>query len=272
MQIINPIALGLEVARMSGYEAHCVCPFHDDHSPSASFNVKKGKLYCFQCQQSWTTVQVAEKLGTSMVFTTLEELDIPMITTEQPDWSWVHSLPKAYGNSYLASRGVRDALVAAYDIRESNDGVVFPLWDRNGTIIGAQERLYRGAYKYIFYGERPPIWPMHRLGESPYVVIVEGIFGVLRARKYGVHAFAIMGAGILRHAIPYFAGFTKKIGVFDDDPAGHKATKVLLESGIGAQAFAPGAEADEEDDKFWSNIFRSPNLVSNCVQFSQISV
>ena len=61
-RLIDPRALGLAVSKMAGLEAHCICPFHNDKSPSASFNVLNGKFICFACHTTSTAAKIAEML------------------------------------------------------------------------------------------------------------------------------------------------------------------------------------------------------------------
>jgi hypothetical protein len=43
--LYDPVALGLQVAKVSGDEALCFCPYHNDAHRSAAFNMKSGLFF-----------------------------------------------------------------------------------------------------------------------------------------------------------------------------------------------------------------------------------
>lgn len=63
-------ALGVKSYGSDGFSSkNVLCPFHDDHNPSASLQREKG-LYCHTCGQSFTWKATAEALGIVWPFTT----------------------------------------------------------------------------------------------------------------------------------------------------------------------------------------------------------
>lgn len=268
MKVPDPGQLGLTVVRVAGQEAHCLCPFHEDNSMSASFNLVKGVMYCFVCKESWTTYQISKRLKTDITLIEMDRIKTENVEYDRPDWTWVMSTKLALDNQYLIGRGVTNAQVKEFGIREFDSGILFPLRDRWSTVIGAQARLYRGRTRYVFYGDRTTVWPMHKLGEAPNIVLVEGIFGALRARKFGVAAYALLGSNP-DEVIPYVSGFKRKVCVFDDDAAGKKAAKEMLASGLGFEAYDPGAEADEQGEPFWQSIWHTPQLTQTVYKFAE---
>ena len=182
--LFDPWLLNLEVKSTVGDEARCRCPFHSpDRKPSASFNMRTGLFYCYACGASRNVNQLAQKTGGVA-------LSMPAYKqshfNEKEDWSWLLQMPPAYDNEYLVGRGITNEEVKRYEIVDTGAGVAVPIHDASGKVVGFQERRYSGDPRYLFHGERMPIWHMHlrsRLGRSPY--IVEGVFGAGGRRKSG---------------------------------------------------------------------------------------
>jgi DNA primase len=56
-------AVGLEVTGTSGGEELVVCPFHDDHNASATWNPKSDLFYCFTCGEGMNLEQLLRRTG-----------------------------------------------------------------------------------------------------------------------------------------------------------------------------------------------------------------
>lgn len=57
----------LDVRGQSGDELLCLCPVHDDSSPSMCFNIKKGLWTCYACGAGGSTKKLLELLGVAVV-------------------------------------------------------------------------------------------------------------------------------------------------------------------------------------------------------------
>lgn len=252
--MIDPEELGLEVFSYSGDEALVLCPFHDDSTPSARFNVETGLFHCFACGVGKSVYDVAEELGGRVVRTTLAP-PVTVKSVEPDEWrSRFLNQPLALENVYLQSRKVPDVAVRKLGIREFDDGVIFPMpGTKDGDIIGVQVRYYSRHPKYVFYGKRPPVYPMTGLpATSDLSILTEGVFSVIRGRQAGFDVFAVLGASALAQAIPFFYDRTKVRGVFDPDEAGYVASAKL--ASIGIPCLVVPFEADEESISKWKKI------------------
>lgn len=260
MRYFDPTSLGLDVRKVSGDEAYCVCPYHDDHSPSASFNMESGKFICYVCHVSPNVFQIAKDLGGDVLKTTLPKITEFRGDSELSlDWEWVLTQKVAKGNSYLASRGLTTETIEKLDIREFSKGVAFILRNPDGQPVGAQLRFYdvKTKARYLFIGEKPPLWPMHLLGKSgsDYCIMVEGVFGVANAMTLGFkNVFSCLGSQSASRSYAYLKGYKKKFIVFDDDNAGHAAATKILYLDKSFRAYIPGAEADEEPYPFFNDL------------------
>jgi len=258
-KVFDPYSIGLDVKAIKDDEASCLCPYHSDHRPSASFNVVTGLFHCFSCGASSSARTLARDLGGQVL--TTDSVAI-MKAKDEAEWRNVVTAPLAYDNPYLESRGVPNALVEAYEIRALPNGVAFINYDTRGRAIGAQVRQYEGTPRYLFYGDRAPLWPMQALKLNPCVIyLTEGVFGALRGLAAGKVAMATMGAGSLQ-AVSRILNGRKKVVVFDDDFAGHLGAAKLLSLG-GFHALIPGLEADELPLEQWAEIEERFEITSN---------
>jgi len=254
--VVDPIALGLVVEHDSFPEVSCLCPFHDDRSPSASFNMEKGVLYCFTCATSFSAKEIANFLGGTISLVKKSD-KIRLLSTRGShkkikNWRHAALFPLALSNKYLQSRLVDNNMVKAYGIREWSNSVYFRLYSHTGNLIGIQERLIDNSkFRYIVHGNKPPLWPakeVFSLTKSKTVYLTEGIFGMLRAKAAGLQAFALLGVGQLAEALVLLNGFNV-IGVFDDDIAGYTASLKLAKRGI--KTAYPTFTADEATFGYW---------------------
>lgn len=283
-QILDILALGFDSLKYSYDEALVLCPFHDDHTPSASVNIFTGLFHCFTCGTNSTAPLLAKYFGGEVIFIPDNRENYTREGREiDSDWRSLLLSPLAVGNEYLESRNVSDKTIEKFGIRENDDGIIFPMKNRLGKICGVQVRHYSRSPKYIFYGVRPEIFPFENLmpeinNRAKILFIVEGIFGVLNAERAGVDAVATMGASSFSKAVPMleFARSVRreknKLGrvvvAFDPDDAGAIAAAKL--SIYGFLVLNPFVVADEINPMDWyeiesefpGNTTRDPKVIS----------
>ena len=252
--MISPEELGFKVFGYSGDEALVLCPYHDDHAPSARFNVKTGLFHCFVCGTGKKAKDIAKEFGghiSDVEDTTRKDFDDPTI-----DWrTRFLGCRFATDSEYLHGRNVPDKAVVKLGIRECDNGdIVFPLYSDNaGTICGVQVRQLHVEPKYVFYGTRPPLYPMIGLPANlKDSFLVEGIFGVIRGRAAGFNVFATLGSTALAPALRYFYDRTKLFGIFDPDAAGYLASAKL--TSVGIPCLKGDFEADEMSLEEWKSV------------------
>lgn len=235
-KVYDPDALGLDIVKRSGKELLCRCPRHEDQHPSATYNTLKGLLYCFSCKAAITAKQLAKELGGELI-----EVHEGAVRQRQfgndNDWLDLLKNPLALGPSkgsdYLAKRQVFGEQVKRYDIKENDQGVIFPLRDRFDNTVGCLTRNYSSTPRYVFSGDRPAIWPYINLAHGEPTYIVEGTFGVLRFEKWGFKAVASMGTGYAQKIVKLLkSSCSEPIGFFDPDYAGRLAAGKLVLLGV----------------------------------------
>ena len=127
-----------------GKDYKCVCPFHDDHSPSMSISVSKQIYKCFSCGAAgnvFTFVQnyenvsfieavkiVADKIG----FSTTNTFEIEVVSKYQKEYDLFKLVNKYYQNNlnsqigleakkYLSERGLNEDIIKDFGIGLSKD-------------------------------------------------------------------------------------------------------------------------------------------------------
>jgi hypothetical protein len=259
----DPHLLGLQVAKTSGKELIVFCPYHSDQNASAEYNPEKGFFYCFGCQTAKSARELAEDLGGALVpISDTHQIFGKFDEAKSSDWRHLLHNPSAVGNKYLQNRGVPDFLVRYFKLRQNPDGILFPLEDRFGDVIGFQVRHYEAKPKYMFYGERPPVWPMRQLFVNAPTFITEGVFGVLRGLSFRANTVAIMGAGAMGSygkLMTTLPASDKVYAMMDGDFAGMVAAGKSVLLGIPAIMRPPGwPEPDEMSESEWLSILHDP--------------
>ena len=158
--------LGLRVERHK-----CLCPFHDDHTPSLSF--KKNKFKCWSCGESGDTISLAMKLlplrggreGSSFVeacrwLANSSALSIPSIQNNQNNQKtprppfdssryarfFEHPFlsPEArhflFDERRLDPRVVRWCRLNSFRDKQGVPWLQIPYYDREGKLVGIQNR------------------------------------------------------------------------------------------------------------------------------------
>lgn len=243
--MIDPEALGLETFNISDNEIQTLCPFHDDHKPSASFNMKKGLFYCYACGTSMNAKKIALELGGDIV--ELKNTAKLLRRRDVREWRPLLYAPQAIDHPYLQRRKVTNGQVRWYDIKELEGGVGFPLTTRHGTICGMQERKTgRGnnGSRYILHGSKPEFWPSRTsFASEQSPLLVEGVFGVLRLERARITAYATLSSQITSRAARLFNG-RQPLVWFDNDYAGVVGAAKLV---ISCNATAILAECPADD-------------------------
>lgn len=263
----DPGSLGLSVKSWVGpNEVMCLCPYHDSWGvANFCFNVRKGVFICYACGARGNVYQLAKQTGGHVYRGYLP----PAPPNVDIDWLKLAHHPLAFRNAYLQSRGVTDAQVEKYQIKLHPLGVVFPITNVRGQIVGALMRKHEGKLRYLTLGEKTPIWPLGEYSKTitgnNRVALVEGVFGVLAADRAGIPAFAVLGALVKESARQYLSDL-RPLVVFDNDQAGYIGAGRVLKMSPLASVVVPGREADEMTVAEWKEVWEG-----NCITTNDIS-
>ena len=279
----------------------CVCPFHDDHSPSMSVSSEKQIYKCFACGATgtvFTFVQdyenvsfmeavsiVADKCGIELSFDPTKAVVADAFVEEHKimDLSqkfFVNNLKTSFGKEvtkYLNERGISEDIIKEFGIGlslDTNDSlyqllskkgystsqldaiglisnsngdiydmftrrITFPLWDKDGKIVGFSARIYRGeknVSKYMNSRETK----IFRKGETLYnyhnakdaakrekeIIVVEGFMDAIRISSIGLkNVVAVGGTAMTKEQISLLKKLRCKVILcLDNDNAGLLAT------------------------------------------------
>lgn len=284
-----------------GKNYFCVCPFHDDHSPSMSLSTEKQIYKCFSCGATgnvFTFVSeyenvsfieavsiVANKCGMELSQATIKSNTSQIFKEEHEIMElsqkfFQNNLRTDAGKealNYLKERGINDDIIKEfgiglsidsndslltlltkknYDIKKLSDiglinivngntydmftrRITFPLWDKDGNIVGFSARIYRGekeVSKYMNSKESK----LFKKGETLYnyhnakdaakrekkIIVVEGFMDAIRIAASGLkNVVALQGTAMTQDQINLLKKLRVKVILcLDNDNAGLIAT------------------------------------------------
>lgn len=284
-----------------GKNYFCVCPFHDDHSPSMSLSTEKQIYKCFSCGATgnvFTFVSeyenvsfieavsiVANKCGMELSQATIKSNTSQIFKEEHEIMElsqkfFQNNLRTDAGKealNYLKERGINDDIIKEfgiglsidsndslltlltkknYDIKKLSDiglinivngktydmftrRITFPLWDKDGNIVGFSARIYRGekeVSKYMNSRESK----LFKKGETLYnyhnakdaakrekkIIVVEGFMDAIRISASGLkNVVALQGTAMTQDQINLLKKLRVKVILcLDNDNAGLIAT------------------------------------------------
>lgn len=218
----------------------CLNPEHEDSNPSCRIDKVTGAFHCFSCGfkgnifkffgiiTNNTSIKVS-KLKEKLKDLTIELSEVTIPGAAIP----VNTVFRGISTTTLRHFGAfrtdaEDKLV---------DRICFPITDITGKTIAYLGRhlLSNGNPRYVVHpGGRPlPLFPSNLGSQYRSIVLVEGIFDMLRLYDSGIkNAVCAFGTSTISEAnaknklMPYKAqGVTKVFLMFDGDKAGEEAMK-----------------------------------------------
>ena len=311
-----------------GKNYFCVCPFHDDHSPSMSLSTDKQIYKCFSCGATGNVFSfvaeyenvsfieavsiVANKCGMELSQTTFNN-NVSQVFKEEHEIMelsqkfFLNNLRTDAGKEatkYLNDRGINDDIIKEFGIGlslDSNDSlltllnkknydtnklveiglvnndngktydmltrrITFPLWDKDGNIVGFSARIYRGekdASKYMNSRESK----IFKKGETLYnyhnakdvakrekkIIVVEGFMDAIRVSLSGIkNVVALQGTAMTSDQINLLKKLRVKVILcLDNDNAGLMATvangEELVKNGVETYVIRLSGEKDPDE-------------------------
>ena len=221
--------LGLEVSRHKS-----LCPFHDDHHASLSFNVRNNTYKCFVCGASGGTIDLVMKclhkgfkeacswLGGDFIETMgrmgeMGGMGTCSIHSSQPTFDasryerfferpWLSGEARRFlfEERRLDERVVRWCRLTSWHDRQGTHWLQIPYYDRDGHLVGIQNRnLQKGAQPRFRFpqGSECGIYNLpvlNRLHEGEPLYITEGCSDCWAVLSAGHKAIAIPSATLLK--------------------------------------------------------------------------
>lgn len=311
-----------------GKNYFCVCPFHDDHSPSMSLSTDKQIYKCFSCGATGNVFSfvaeyenvsfieavaiVANKCGMELSQATYNS-NVSQVFKEEHEIMelsqkfFLNNLRTDVGKEatkYLNDRGINDDTIKEFGIGlslDSNDSlltllnkknydtdklveiglvnnvngkiydmfsrrITFPLWDKDGNIVGFSARIYRGekdVSKYMNSRESK----IFKKGETLYnyhnakdvakrekkIIVVEGFMDAIRVSLSGIkNVVALQGTAMTSDQINLLKKLRVKVILcLDNDNAGLMATVAngdeLVKNGVETYVIRLSGEKDPDE-------------------------
>ncbi len=331
----------------------CVCPFHDDHSPSMSVSDEKQIYKCFSCGNTgnvFTFVQnyedvgfidavaiVAEKCGIDI---DKNKLNSNKMTINKEEFEIMNLTEKFYQNNlktefgttamaYLNQRGISEDTIKEFGIGlslDNNDSlynlllkkkysankmlevglisqtegrnydmfsrrITFPLWDKDGNIVGFSARIYRNeknTSKYVnsretkLFKKGETLYNYHHAREfvktEKSVIVVEGFMDAIRLSIEGVkNVVALQGTALTKEQINLLKKLhVKVILCLDNDTAGETATlsngEQLLKEGLEVYVIRLSGEKDPDEYILANGIEAFKNNLNNPMVFFDFKI
>ena len=210
--------LGLDVRQHKA-----LCPFHNDHHPSLSFNVRKNSYRCFVCDAHGGTIDLVMRylhkdFKEACAWLGGEEVLSPRVQDVQEEAKpfdasryerfferpYLSSAAKAFlfDQRRLDPRVIRWCRLTSWRDRNGTDWLQIPYYDRDGKLVGVQNRNLGGQGPRFRFpkGAQCTIYNLpilNNLKEGEELYITEGASDCWAMLSSGHKAIAIPSATLL---------------------------------------------------------------------------
>lgn len=246
----------LDVKSKSGFEWYSLCPFHQDSSPSFSFNIKKGLFICYACGEKGNTKKLVEFFnGGSLVEEgrsdeeildsvneNIEKAKRQLFATTRPNVGI--KIPDRFLNGVLKypywtnNRKLTEETIKKYELGYDDiaNEAIIPLKDVVGRTLGLIRRSFDPHKPRYLYPKGMKIsqclfgvdvayesLALHR--SQSLLVITEGSVDAMALHQVGFASVALLGSRISDAQVQLikFLGATNIIIATDNDRAGRLA-------------------------------------------------
>lgn len=246
----------LTVGKRSGKNWSVLCEFHDDNTPSMSFEVERGLYHCWSCGAKGNIARLAAQLGMEVkdngyveilddpdadldsLLRSLDDLDSPppaALTNVPEEWLQRFDDKQIRHDYWHGSRGFARATIKAWRLggdRMANHATI-PLRTDDGDVVGVIRRqLAKGAHpRYLNpkgFDKRLSLFGVSMLddkrGSGSHVVLTEGPLDAIRVWEAGFPGLAILGSALsVEQARALHRLGTERVTLFfDNDEPGFK--------------------------------------------------
>lgn len=263
----------LDVRTRTGHEWQCLCPYHDDTSPSFSVNVRKGLFVCYACGAKGRVESLSKFLNTGERIenhSSVEDVKAkakglletaPVVQRfVAPEWLayWRHDglYRDKWATRSITADPVCDLFCLGYDIEM--DALVIPVHDWHGKMVEVFRRYMDpepGTPKYKYprdfkiashlYGawQARTSSPVSRL---PLLAVTEGSIDTLALWQAGTPSVALLGARLSQTQRSYLRALdpVEVLILTDRDTAGRQASLEI-------QTALRGSGIITSEPKYW---------------------
>jgi len=211
-----------------GNSAVGLCPFHDDHDRSFSIDLTTGRYNCFsdRCKMSGNVISFARQL----------KLTIPAWAGGR-DYRRIYSKvlanDKTFARDYLLRRAVNKEYIDyldfaglfAYDEYKDEPALIFPVFDRFGTICALNKVNLENRDKRTIGSPLGGYWIDTNFEFKGAIYLVEAVINAISLSQFEIPSLAMITAGNT-YEPDMFQGLDVVI-VTDNDAAGRAAARRL---------------------------------------------
>jgi DNA primase len=225
--------LGIKVVRINGREVACLCPIHNDKSPSFFFNLDSERFNCFVgCLKGRGIHQLAFQLNKKLDSTASTPLSHQLRVSEKVEVPHIPSLPSALntpGEKYLASRKLNSDSISKWNIMywAEKEAIVIPIEDAGYITRRIKEKKYLTIPGTKIGSTLFGLSQFNPLAGS--AILVEGSLDCIWLHQIGFNnALAIMHTSLTPTQYTLLQGITSKIYLMlDGDSPGETAAGKL---------------------------------------------
>ena len=245
--------LDIEISGVSGDNFMMCCPFHKERKPSFGIHKETGQYNCFSCNAKGDIISFigrilnkdrreSEKYLTQLSNNERVAPKMPVQIERLHNNYYDYNRYIDYvGYKYFHSRNISRKTIDMFNIgTEKDEYVVFPIKDKEGTILAVQKRHIK-TKKYLFpkgFNIKHYIFGLHELykyGDTNKPVIVcESVIDALTCWEYGYQGIAIYSAMVSMQQIELLVKSPFRIfkDGFDRDSAGRLGWDVFKKQAI----------------------------------------
>lgn len=235
---LKPYLVGSEESDSGEWAMHCPLPTHDDKTRSASWNIEKGKWYCFACSEGGNIDALVRRLrGTSSKILNKDKALSFHRYIRKPAF-------KPELQEFLEARGLTFKTVRRFGIGYDprTKCYTIPILDSEGQLRNIRRYWLassRGGSKMVSikgYSE-PRLYPINQLEIPGPIIICEGELDALITIQHGFTAITRTGAAdVWRSEWSYHFKDRDVYVIHDMDNKGHVANEKLLRELTGIAA------------------------------------
>jgi DNA primase len=242
-----------------GVNVKAVCLFHQDHSPSMSFNVNTGLYYCFSCGAKGNIITLARRLGLDVktngyiadlddpekelkaVMASLDAIGVTVTEQTYPN-DWLDKFKRVHTPYWETKRRLTQQTQMAWELgfdQFPNHGII-PIRNEPGEVIGVIRRQLEpdAQPKYLNpknFQKKMALFGSWMLNTVPierdvpctgisHAVLCEGPLDAIKLWQAGYNGLAVLGSGLTREQVKLLhrLGIEDVTLFFDNDAAGFK--------------------------------------------------
>ena len=244
--------LKVEISGISGNNIMMCCPFHKERKPSFGIHAETGKYNCFSCNAKGDIISFigrilnvdrkeAIKYISNLSAKERVAPKMPINTNSLHNNIYdYHKHTDLEGYKYFHNRNISKKTVDMFEISSKDGYVIFPIRDKQGTILEVQKRQISNK-KYLFpkgFNIRQYIFGLYELykygDKNKPVIVCESVIDALTCWEYGYQAIAIYSAMLRAEQLELLVKSPFRLfkDGYDRDEAGRLGWRVFKEQAI----------------------------------------